>query len=99
MATPKFAARRDNNEPELIRFAGRLGWKFWKMHEPADWLGLRRGVWHVVEIKNPDCQGHADEYTAQQRIFHADVFACGGKVLVWRTVEDVMADSGARQSA
>ena len=96
---PKYANRRDANEPELIEFAKRLGWRFWKMHEPADWLGLRRGVWHVAEIKNPNQEGHADEYTAQQKIFMADVFACGGKVLVWRTKEDVMRDSNARQSA
>ena len=96
MSMPKYAARRDANEPDLITVAEQLGWRLWKMHKPADWLGLRRGVWFVVEIKNPDCQGHADEYTTQQKIFHRDVTNCGGKVLVWRTEADLLRDSGAR---
>lgn len=96
---PKYAARRDNNEPALVPFAQQIGWRLWKMHEPADWLGLRRGVWHVIEIKNPDQEGHADEYTPQQRLFMAEVFRIGGRVLVWRTKDDVLRDSGARVGA
>lgn len=97
MPTPRYAARRDNNEPELVTLATRLGWRLWKMHEPVDWLGLRRGKWHVIEIKNPDCEGHADEYTPQQRIFLRDVHNCGGRVLVWRTIDDVVSDSNSRE--
>lgn len=93
MAAPKYSLRRDNNESEVIRAAERIGWMFWIMHSPADWLALRRGVWHVVEIKNPDCEGRADEYTPQQKIFRRDVYARGGRVLVWRTVDDVIRDS------
>jgi hypothetical protein len=96
---PKHANRRDNNEEPLIELAKRLGWTFWQMNDPADWLALRRGVWYVLEIKNPDCEGHADEFTGKQVIFHADVKARGGKVLVWRTEEDVLRDSSSRRSA
>lgn len=102
----KYAQRRDRNEPELVQFAKRLGWRLWQIQTPRttddlalDWAGLRRGVWHIIEIKHPDCEGHADEFTAQEKIFMADVFACGGKILVWRTKECVMRDSNARQSA
>lgn len=99
MGMPKYNARRDNNEPEVIKFAGNIGWKFWKLSQPCDWLGLRRGQWFTVEVKNPNQEGHADEYTPAQRKFMADVAACGGRVLVWRSKEDVMRDSGARVSA
>jgi len=61
-------------------------------------LALRRGVWYALEIKNPDCQGHADEYTYDQRKFMAEVAAVGGRVLVWRSKSDVLADSNARMS-
>lgn len=99
MGMPKHAARRDNNEPELIKLASNLGWRFWKLHEPADWLALRRGRWDVVEIKNPEREGHASEYTHDQRKFRAEVFACGGRLLTWRTKDDVFRDSDARVSA
>ena len=102
----KYAQRRDNNEPELIRLAKRLGWRCWQVQVPrnaddlaCDWIGLRRGVWRTIEIKNPDCQGHADEYTALERMFIAEAHKYGGEVLIWRTVEDVMRDSQARQTA
>lgn len=96
MGVPRYAARRDRNEPALILVAEQLGWKLWKLNEPCDWIGLRRGRFHLIEIKHPDCEGHADEFTPQQRIFHRDVENCGGKVLIWRRDTDVMRDSGAR---
>ncbi len=96
MTRPRYAARRDNNEPELVKFAARLGWRLWKTHEPADWIGLREGRWYLIEIKNPDCEGHADEYTPAQVIFHGDVKNCGGRILVWRTIDDVIRDSQAK---
>lgn len=99
MGKPRYALRRDDNEPELVKLASRLGWRFWKLHEPSDWLSLRRGVWHVIEIKNPNCEGHADEYTYDQRKFRAEVFACGGRLVTWRTKDDVFRDSNARPSA
>lgn len=103
---PRFAQRRDHNEPELIKFAKLLGWYFKgvaaprsKTDLPSDWVGLFRGKWHVIEIKNPDKEGHANEFTDGQREFHADVFSRGGRILVWRTKEDVTGDSQARVSA
>jgi hypothetical protein len=95
MGMPKHAARRDLNEPELIAAAKTLGWMLWKMHEPADWLALRQGRFYVVEIKNPDCEGHRDEFTGQQLIFHRDVKNAGGEVLVWRRVDDILRDTRA----
>lgn len=99
MSMPKYAARRDNNDAELKQFAERLGWKLFPLDQPCDYMALRRGVWYALEIKNPDCEGHADEFTRDERKFMADVAACGGRVLLWRTREDVLRDSNARVSA
>jgi len=96
---PKYAGRRDNNDPALKQFAERLGWWLIKTDEPTDYIGFRRGVCHLIEIKNPDCKGHADEYTQKQRIFHTDAFNRGVRILVWRTQQDVLDDSNARASA
>ena|SRR5688572_21578978 len=95
----RYALRRDANEGPLIALAKNLGWQFWPLYQPADWLALRRGVWHVVEIKDPAKEGHADEFTYEQRKFRAEVFACNGRLLVWRTKDDVFRDSNARASA
>lgn len=99
MGMPRYAARGDANEPELIEFARNLGWTLWKMDTPADWLGLRRGKWEVIEVKNPDCEGDLDEFTAEQKIFSRDVFVRSGKILIWRTKDDVLRDSNARVTA
>lgn len=99
MTMPRHAARRDANEPEVISFAGKLGWRFWKLDTPCDWLGLRRGQWFAIEIKDAAREGHSDEFTMDQKKFMAEVAACGGRVLVWRSKDDVMRDSGARASA
>lgn len=99
MSMPHHAARRDAAEPELVKFARQFGWRLWKLDKPCDWLALRRGVWYALEIKDPAKQGHADEYTHDQRKFMAEVAAVGGRVLVWRCKDDVLADSNARVSA
>lgn len=99
MTTHRYAARRDNNDPELVTFARRIGWELFPVKEYCDYFGLRRGVWYAVEIKNPDCEGHADEFTRDERNFMAKVAACGGRILLWRTKDDVLRDSNARISA
>lgn len=93
------ANRRDNNDGELRQFAERIGWLLFPMNEYCDYFGVRRGVWYAIEIKNPDCAGHADEFTYDERNFMAKVAAVGGRILLWRTKEDIMRDSGARVSA
>lgn len=99
MGMPKYNARRDNNESPLVTLAIQLGWWMHKSQELGDWVGWRRGEWQVIEIKNPNQQGHADEYTPKQRLFRAEAFKRGAKILVWRVDADVYRDSGARVSA
>lgn len=100
MGLNRYAARRDGNDNDELRtFAERLGWRLWSLKEPCDYLGLRRGRWYTIEIKNPHCEGHADEFTYDERKFMAEVAACGGSILLWRTKDDIIRDSNARVSA
>lgn len=95
----RYAARRDDNDSTLAAGARALGWWLIKTDEPGDYLGGYRGQWYVVEIKNPDKEGHKDEFTDDQRQFHAEAFRRGLPVLVWRTADDVYRDSQARRCA
>ena len=99
MSRSHLANRRDANDDELRVFAERIGWKLFPVNDHCDYFALRRGVWYALEIKNPNCQGHADEFTRDERRFMADVAACGGRILLWRTKDDVLRDSNARVSA
>lgn len=91
------AARRDANERPLVDLAESLGWWMVKLDQPCDWIGCRRGVWFPIELKSPEREGHADEFTAAQVVFHGDARARRAPVLVWRTAEDVMQASGVHQ--
>ena len=94
-----YAKRRDNNEPDLIRFARDLGAKL-LMGGPLDWWLLHHAFgWIPVEIKDPDIEGRKNEFTPAQRRFFAFAREHGGKWLTWRTDEDVMRDLGARRVA
>lgn len=96
---PRYAGKRDSNEEPLVQLAETLGWWMHKSQEIGDWTGWRRGQWHVIEIKNPDQQGHADEFTPKQRLLHAEAHKRGARILVWRTKDDVFRDSNARATA
>lgn len=82
-------ARRDNVEPDLVKVAQRLGAWLVKLDQPCDWLLWFRGRWDLVEIKDPGCEGHADEFTPAQRRFRAEAFRRGAPLIVWRTNDDV----------
>lgn len=92
-------ARRDDNELDLIKLAQKLGAWLIKLDEPCDWLLWHRGHWELVEVKNPDCAGHADEFTPAQREFRAEAFRRGAKLIVWRTQDDVLNSLNGRIAA
>jgi hypothetical protein len=92
----RFAKRRDANDLEIKRLAERLGWFLTALDVPCDYLGLFRGRWQPIEIKRPAGPrgGLTDrKLTSSQKSWHAAVATRGAKVLVWRTVEDVVRDS------
>lgn len=93
------AKRRDIVEPELIKLAIKLGAWMIKLDEPCDWLMFYRGTWQPVEIKDPVKEGHADEFTPVQRAFRAEAFRRGAKLIVWRTIDDVLYTLNGRRAA
>jgi len=93
------AKRRDLNEPELIKLARRLGAWMIKLDEPCDWLMFYRGQWQPIEVKDPTCEGRADEFTAAQRAFRAEAFQRGARLIVWRTEADVLKSLDGRRAA
>lgn len=88
---PRYNARRDDNDSDLFKAATKLGFWLTPMHEPVDYLGLYRGRWLVIEIKRPDKEGFVHEFTPAQKIFIGEAHQRGGRVHVWRTVDDVIA--------
>lgn len=95
MSLPRYAARRDDNEPELIQLARQIGAEFEKIG-PLDWWCGFRGRWVPLEIKNPDGK---NKYTDTQISFLARCKERQLPVWTWRGEADVMRDLGARRSA
>jgi hypothetical protein len=93
------AARRDAIEPELIKLARTLGAWLIELDEPCDWLLWYRGSWNLIEVKDPSCEGHADEFTPAQKAFRAEASRRGAKLIVWRDRQHVLATLGARVAA
>ena len=78
------AAKRDENERVLINTAMKLGWLFWKLDTPVDWLGLFRGHWYPIEIKGP-----RGRLTWIQRHIATAALDQKAPFIIWRTLEDV----------
>jgi hypothetical protein len=88
---PKYASRRDENDPELARLARRLGALLLR-YGPFDyWCGWR-GAWRLVEIKRANKEGWKNEYTPPQTEILAQCYLRNVPVSVWRTREDVFRD-------
>jgi hypothetical protein len=98
MSMPRYAAKRDAKESDLVILARELG-AYWICAAPLDgWLWWR-GFWRLVEVKNPACEGHKDEYTPDQLKLMMSLRERGIAWHVWRTEADVYRDLGARRSA
>jgi hypothetical protein len=90
--------KRDANEPQLVETALKFGAR-WRIGPPLDGWILWRGQWLPVEIKLPEREGTANEYTPLQKRFFAFCREFGGKWLTWRTDDDVIRDLGGRRAA
>lgn len=89
---------RDANEPELLRLWRRLGGE-WVQAPPLDGWAIHRGIWTPTEIKIPEREGLAHEYTPAQRRFLTLALAARAPVFIWRTADDVLKSAGARATA
>jgi hypothetical protein len=90
MSLKRYAARRDENESELVEAARKLGWWMVYIGFPVDYIGCFRSVLHFVELKTPN-----GKYTPAQAIFLKEAKHNGITVLTWRNADDVIACSQA----
>jgi hypothetical protein len=88
---------RDPNERELLAVAERLG-AHWLKAPPLDGWIWWRGQWLPVEIKQPEREGLAHEYTPLQRRFMNWCRLNGARWLVWHSADDVLRDLGGRRA-
>ena len=95
----RYAARRDNVELELIRFARQLGAWLVQTDWPCDWILWWRGHWELVEIKDPEKEGHKDEFTPAQWEFRKEAQERGARLVIWRRDADVLATLNATRGA
>lgn len=93
MPLPRYAAKRDANEHELVTHARRLGVLFEKIG-PLDWWVGWRGRWVPLEIKTEE-----GTYTEKQILFLARCRERQLPVWTWRTENDIYRDLGAIRTA
>lgn len=93
----KFSQRHrpDNNQKALVKLFVSVGGEWVsRANKPFDGWGWHRGFggtnYLPIEIKNPDKEGHKDEYTQPQLKQMAKMRILGMKWLVWRTEQDVL---------
>jgi hypothetical protein len=85
---------RDANERALLDLALQLGGE-WIEAPPLDgWIFVARmgALCRCVEIKRPEREGLAWEYTPLQKRFLARAAMIGMPIWIWRTSADVLRD-------
>lgn len=89
---------RDANEQDVLDIALKLG-AVWREGPPLDgWVWVPRlAKWMPVEIKLPEREGTAREYTSAQKKFFSWCRQYNAPWWVWRTDLDVERDLGARR--
>ena len=90
MSIHRYAARADQNAPELVRLARKLGWELYSIREPCDYIGIHP-AWpglKGIELKSPN-----GKLKPSQSAFQAALQAIGDDLLVWRLDSDVIRDS------
>jgi hypothetical protein len=90
MSIKRWAARRDANDSEIARQAGRIGWYLIKLDTPCDYLGCLIALqrWFPVEIKAPK-----GTFSAAQKLFRSDCSIWSMPYLVWRSIDQMVADT------
>lgn len=95
MGLNRYAAKRDANEPILVRTAQQFG-ALWIEAGPLDGWILFRERWTPVEIKN---ESGRNRFTESQVLFLAACRERNAPVWTWRTELDVFESLGAKQTA
>lgn len=81
------AARRDNNEPEVVRALELAGWTVVRVSDTGfpDLVAVRRGVLRLLEVKGPK-----GELTEAQVKLHQRLAAAGLPVAIVRSPEEAL---------
>lgn len=93
MSLARYAKKRDAVEADILVMARGLGARVWQLDRPVDLLVMFCGRWHLAECKTAKRKlnkGQLDFYRAVQE--------AGGRVMTWRTVDDVARDLNALRS-
>lgn len=87
MSIPRYAAKRDNVEPTLVKALEACGVSVERTDKPFDAVINFRNRTELAEFKDPKKRGHKDEFTSdQQKFFRRNP---GWRVEIFRTHEDV----------
>lgn len=87
------AARRDDNDHELVQLARKLGAE-WYSDGPLDGWIFHSGRWLPIEIKRPDKEGWQSEFTPKQQQVIASMRIARAPFEVWRNANDVLRTLG-----
>ncbi len=61
MSMPKYTAKRDRSEPEVVRTLHGLGFSIWRLDQPVDLLlGFRGNLW-LAEVKTGKAKFNANQ--------------------------------------
>lgn len=61
MAMPKYTAKRDASEPEVVRTLRGLGFSVWRLDQPVDLLLGFRGKIYLAEVKTGKAKYNANQ--------------------------------------
>jgi hypothetical protein len=82
------AARTDSNQHELVQAMRKIGAKVYHVRKPLDLLVGYRGENILMEVKNPEKKGHADEFTKEETDFIA---TWPGRIAICYTIDEAIA--------
>ena len=93
MSIKRFDAARDLNDLSLANAAKKMGWFLCHVDTPCDYFGALMARpelgFYAIEIKN----GELGRLTPRQEFFHLECTRMRLPHLIWRSLEDVIADS------
>lgn len=69
MSIPRYAAKRDISEPEIVRVLEQVGMTVVRMDKPVDLLAGYRGVNFLIECKTDRKRGGKNKKTKDQAEF------------------------------
>jgi hypothetical protein len=91
VAAPKYAKKKDLNQPDVIAELMQAGCSVWVLHTPCDFLVGHRGHTYCIELKVPE---RPNRRTPEQRKFK-DTWR--GHYLVATSSEQILRAIGAMQ--